>query len=309
MFPGIQSAIPARGDIKMAADYILPDDTAPTGFDRSFKMFIAISIILLTLLLIWLLGIAPFRAFSKIDINGGEVTINGMAELLPQSQSTLAGELAYFGISKDEIFAKAGIRADSCYFTTSAPAIEKALSQFASFETVRVIKHFPDRLQIVLEGRRPVASAFATRDGRTVPVLLDSQGVIFRIGSEIEDGIIPRLLPIISGLVIEDPYPGMKLPVLFAPLFKQLEKMETSAPELLAAVSELRIVRRSFDGFDVVLYPANKRVKVHLSEINEDLLRYTLLMVDVLASRDPTVDSLDFRSGIASYIPKEASSE
>jgi len=293
----------------MAADYIFPDDTAPSGLDRSFKMFIAISVIFLTLLLIWLLGIAPFRAFSKIDINGGIVSVGGTAEPLSETHGGRTGELAFFGISKDEIFAKAGIRADSCYFTTSAPAIEKALSQIASFETVRVIKHFPGRLQIVLEGRQPVASAFAERDGRTIPVLFDSQGVIFRIGSEIEDGNLPRLLPVISGLVIEDPYPGMRLPVLFVPLFKQLEKIERSAPELLAAVSELRIIRRSFDGFDVVLYPANKRVKVLLSEINEDLLRYTLLMVDVLASRDPMVDSLDFRSGIASYIPKEASSE
>jgi cell division protein FtsQ len=46
-----------------------------------------------------------------------------------------------------------------------------------------------------------------------------------------------------------------------------------------------------------------------LPELNEDLLRYTLLLVDVLASKESGIESLDFRSGIASYIPKEASSE
>jgi hypothetical protein len=43
--------------------------------------------------------------------------------------------------------------------------------------------------------------------------------------------------------------------------------------------------------------------------VNEDILRYALLMVDVLSSGNEDIDTLDFRSGIASYIPKEASSE
>jgi len=101
----------------------------------------------------------------------------------------------------------------------------------------------------------------------------------------------------------------MKLPVMFSSFFEQLEKIEMSAPELLQAVSEIKISPKSFNSFDIVLFPAYKKIRVRLSELNEDMLRYTLLMVDVLASRDPGIDNLDFRSGIASYIPKEASSE
>jgi hypothetical protein len=48
---------------------------------------------------------------------------------------------------------------------------------------------------------------------------------------------------------------------------------------------------------------------VRIQELNEETLRYTLLMVDVLSQNESGIDSLDFRSGIASYIPKEASSE
>jgi hypothetical protein len=50
----------------------------------------------------------------------------------------------------------------------------------------------------------------------------------------------------------------------------------------------------------------HKKIKVRLSELNEDLLRYTLLMVDVLSLNEQGVDSFDFRSGIASYKPLEA---
>jgi len=285
----------------MAADYILPESAAPTAFEKTIRVLIILAVLSLAGVLIWFLGIAPFRAFSKIDIIGGEEQIN--------SPALQAEGLSYFGISRAAILLKAGITLDSSYVSANVPAMEKALMGIVSFESVRVFKHFPDRLQIVLEGRKPVASALADIDGRTVPVLFDSQGVVFQIGGDIRKGTFNRQLPLISGLIIEDPVPGMRLPVIFTSLFKELEKIGNSAPELLAAVSELRINRRSFDGFDLILYPVNKKVKVRISEINEDLLRYTLLMVDVLASREDGIETLDFRAGIASYVPKEASSE
>jgi cell division protein FtsQ len=114
---------------------------------------------------------------------------------------------------------------------------------------------------------------------------------------------------VISGLVIDEPYPGMRLPAMFNSLFKDLDTLRLRAPELLAAVSEIKINRKSFDGFDLVLYPVHKQIRVRLSELNQDLLRYTLLMADVLAAKEPGINFIDFRSGMASYTLKEASSE
>ena len=285
----------------MAGDYVFPEDTvsaAPTRFEKFLRLFIVAAVLCLGGELVWLLGITPFRPFSKIDVSGCDE------------------------IEREEILAKAGITKDSSYLSTNERAVEKALGSLAFLDSVQVFKHFPDRLEIVLENRQAVGSILANLDGRTVPVLFDSQGVVFQIGGEakLQDSTGPALpsarddaflqpLPVISGLVVENPVPGMRLPAMFIPLFKELEKIETSAPELLAAVSELRINRKSYEGFDLVLYPVHKKIKVRLSELNEDLLRYTLLMVDVLAAKEPGTDTLDFRSGIASYIPKEASSE
>jgi len=259
-------------------DYVLDDSDAPTGFGRFIKIFIVIAAICLCAELIWLLGISPFRPFTKIDISGLE------------------------GIGREEILAIAGINASSSYFSTNVIKIENALMRISSVESARVFKFFPSRLRIVLDARKPVAFALASINNKTVPVVFDSQGVIYEVGGK----GLPDFYPVVSGLVIENPVPGMRLPGVFIPFLKELEKIEMSSPELLSAVSEFKINRKLYDGFDLFLYPAHKKIKVRMSEINEDLLRYALLMVDVLSSRESGIDTLDFRSGIASYVPKEA---
>jgi len=259
-------------------DYVLDNSEAPSGFARFIKIFIVIAAICLVAELIWLLGISPFRPFTKIDITSLD------------------------GIGREEILAIAGISASSSYFSTNVIKTENALMGISSIESARVFKFFPNRLRIVLDGRKPVAFALASINNRTVPVVFDSQGVIFEAGGK----TLPDYYPVISGLIIEDPVPGMRLPGAFIPFLKELEKIEISAPELLSAVSEFRIYRKLFDGFDLILYPAHKKIKVRMSEINEDMLRYALLMIDVLSSdfrSENRIDTLDFRSGIASYIP------
>jgi cell division protein FtsQ len=261
----------------MAGDYVLDTD-APSGFERFIKIFIVIAAICLGAELIWLLGVSPFMPFTKIDITGID------------------------GVARAKILSIAGIGDTSSYFSTDTKEIENALMGFSSIESARVFKFFPGRLRIVLEGRKPVAFALAASEHGTVPVVFDSQGVIYEVGGK----GLPDFYPVVSGLVIEDPVPGMRLPGLFIPFLKELEKIEMSSPELLSAVSEFRINRKLYDGFDLFLYPAHKKIKVRMSEINEDLLRYALLMVDVLSSRESGINTLDFRSGIASYLPKEA---
>ena len=265
----------------MAEDYCLQEPAAPPRFEKLLKVFIVFACLCLAGELIWLLGISPFRKFTRIEISG------------------------YQGIGREEILAVAGINESSSFFSTDAGTIEQALMGISSLQSVKVFKYFPGRLHIALEDRRPLACALANQNGETVTVVFDSQGVIFDAG----EAALPSMLPLVSGIIIDSPYPGMKLPPLFIPFFTELEKIKLSSPELLNAVSEIKITRKPFDGFDLVLYPVHKRIKVRLSELNEDLLRYALLMVDVLSLREEGIDTLDFRSGIASYIPKEAYSE
>ena len=280
----------------MAGDYVLDEAAVSPRLDKSLKFLIILAVLILSGILVWLVGIAPFRSFSRIDVVAGD--------------SRYAKSDGYFGISREDLLSKAGITGTSTYFSTDAKKMEKVLAGLIPLESVRVFKHFPDKLQIILEGKRAVGYTLAAVNGKTVPVLFDGQGVIFQVGNFENDESLLFALPVISGLVIEDPVPGMRFPAVFMPFFRELEKIENSAPELIAAVSELRISPKSFDGFDVILYPVHKKVKVHLSaEINEELLRYTLLMVEILATKEPGIESLDFRSGIASYKTLEVPSE
>ena len=265
--------------------YVPPSAAQSTKSGKVLMVFIVFACFCLAGELIWLFGISPFMPFSRIDIVGNE------------------------GISRSEILARAGVTADLTFVSADVNAMEKSLMGIASLESARVFKRFPGSLRIVVQKRQPAASAFASLDGVTVPVLFDSQGVIYQIGGEKKHEFLSGVLPVISGLAIEEPFPGMKLPALFVPLLEEIEKISISDPALLATVSEIKINRRPYDSFDLILYPVHKKMRVRLSELSEEILRYTLLMVDVLSSNESGIESFDFRSGIASYIPKEASPE
>jgi cell division protein FtsQ len=198
----------------------------------------------------------------------------------------------------------AGIGEGSSWLTVNTAAMERVLAAYYLVESARVIKRFPDRLRIYLEPRQAVALSLAAVSGRVLPVYFDREGVIFKIG-----GPVPQNLPIISGLVFEQPALGARLPAAFGSLLTALEPIGASSPERLGAVSEIRINRKPFDGFDLILYPLHNPVKVRLeNNLNEDTLRYMMLMLDVFESEDSLPDVIDFRSGLASYTVKEAPS-
>jgi cell division protein FtsQ len=268
----------------MAEDYIYQQAVPASRFGKVLKVLIVIAALFLAGELIWLLGISPARPFSRIDITG------------------------YEGIGRAEILSRAGIAGNSSFFSVDIQSAEAALMAINNIESAIVTRRFPDRLHISLEPRRPVAIILLNHDGNVVPALLDGNAVIYQIGPCESGDVFPQQLasrlPVVSGLIIESPYPGMRLPPLFIPFFTELERINSSAPELLGAVSELRINRRTFDSYDILLFPVHTRIRVRLSELSEEILRYSLLMLDVLASREGEINTLDFRSGIASYIPE-----
>jgi len=266
----------------MAGEYSYPSGiaAAPVKSGKILKVFIIFAILCLAGELIWLLGIGPFRPFSQVVVVGAE------------------------DIAREEILAIAGYTADMSYVSADVNAMEKALMQIVSLESAQVFKHFPGRLQIILQSRQPVGCAFVNLGGRTVPVLFDSQGVVYRIGTEKKDEFLSSVLPVISGLEIRAPYLGERIPGLYIPLLEEIERIKISNPSLLKMISEIKINRKSFDDFDLILYPIHKKIRVRLSELSEYKLQYTLLFIDVLASDESGIESFDSRSGIASYYPK-----
>jgi cell division protein FtsQ len=139
-------------------------------------------------------------------------------------------------------------------------------------------------------------------------VYFDKHGVIFKFGTQ-PDQTLPLNLPVISGLVITDPLPGMRLPTALTPFLHELAVIEEQAPVLLDAISEIRINRKPFDGFDLVLYPVHNPVRVLLgNSINEETLRYVLVMLDVFKEKSMHPAEIDFRSVMSPYSVKEVPS-
>jgi cell division protein FtsQ len=271
----------------MSGDFIYSEDVLPAkpavsrGFEKGLKRLIVIAAVILGAECIWLFVVSPCMPLSTVEVD------------------------TFPGFDRAAALALAGIGEGASFISVDAGAAEKALEGYYLVDSARVIKRFPDRLRIYLEPRRAVALSLAAVSGRILPVYYDRDGVIFKIGNG--GGPAPGNLPIISGLVFEQPVLGMRLPAALGPLLAELEKIEAASPELLGAVSEIRINRKPFDGFDLILYPLHNPVRVRLEHtITEDTLRYVMLLLDVFKSKDSSPEEIDFRSGVASYTVKEA---
>jgi len=253
---------------------------AAYGKLKKILTFIAV---VLGIELIWLFGISPCMPLAGVTISGIE------------------------GIDENAVLALAGIGGNSSYMSVNAQAVEQELLSLPFIRSARVVKHFPNKIAIILESRRAAAIAFITAGGGTYPALIGGDGMLISIGRE--NFAIEEPLPVISGLVLDGIYPGMKLPRIYNAFFARLETLSRHAPELLAAISEISINHKNYDGFDLILYPARRGVRVRVSEdITEETIRYMFLMLDVLSAKNADIDEIDFRTGTASYKSKEAHS-
>ena len=264
------------GDFIYSEDVIRRRPAVPGGAGRRILIIAAA---VLGAELVWLFVIIPCMPLSTVEVK------------------------TFDGLDRGTVLSLAGIGERSSWFTVNSLKAERALEEYHLVDSARVIKRFPDRLQIFLEPRTAVALSLARVRGRIVPVYFDREGVVFRVGGNGADSPVP----ILSGLVFDQPVPGMRLPLVFLPLLEDIDRISRDAPELLSAVSEIRINRRPFDGFDLYLYPVHSPLKVRLENgISEDILKYAMLVVDVFDAGNSGVDEIDFRTGVASYTVKEA---
>ncbi|MEW6563885.1 MAG: cell division protein FtsQ/DivIB [Spirochaetota bacterium] len=244
------------------------------------KRITIILAILLGIELFYYVGIVPFLPLASVRLNSVQ------------------------GIPRDDLLRYAGINESTSYMSLNAAKVSETLRSIPSIASVSIIKHFPNSVDIVVTERTAVAVSLAKVSGKLVPIYIDRQGVVFKVGGEINSA-----LPLVSGLVFDQVVPGIKLPGYLKNFFASLELLEKNNPALLQTISEFRIQQKTYGGYELVIYPANHMGKVRLgSELNEEVLRYMMLVLDVLASKGIQTDEIDFRTGTISYRTKEASS-
>lgn len=246
--------------------------------EKGLKRLLVIAAIIFAAELIWLFGISPFIPFSTVEVHG------------------------FTELDRETILILAGVDDASSFASANVKEIQEKLSSHILVESALVMKRFPDKLSIFLTPRKAVASALTFAGSRQVPMYVDRQGVFFKVGNV--NSQETAALPIISGL--ENPRLNMRLPSALVPLPESLSVIAASSPELLAAISEIRIERKVWEGYELVLYPVHSSIKVRVeNNLTEDMLRYILLMLNVFEASSPKPAEIDFRSGIGSYRVKE----
>lgn len=211
---------------------------------------------------------------------------------------------ASVALSSSEIIELAGITGNESYFSIDAAEVEKRILENNLIQGVKVEKKFPSALKIIVEGRDPFAIAFMEVDGRTVPVTLDREGVIFEIG----EGVTDYELPVISGLTFQNLKLGTQLPSMFIPYLARLSAVKQSSGPLFEQISEIKFVEKTEGTFDVVIYPVNSSIRIRTSsDITDMMLQQMFTVLDVMEENgiDKQTDELDFRGGKIVYKVKE----
>jgi len=247
---------------------------------KSIKRILVIAAVLMTAELIWLFVVSPFIPFSTIEVHG------------------------FAGFERADILRLAGIEETSSFMSTNVKEAQIKLSQNILVESAKVIKRFPDKLSIFTIPRKPVAVTLGSALSKQALLYVDRNGIFFK-AADASANEMPAL-PILSG--IEEPQLNMRLPVSLVPLVENISAISASSPQLLAAVSEIRIERKTLDGFDLVLYPVHSSIKVRVeNNLTEDVLRFMMLMLNVFDKSSSKPEEIDFRSGMGSYKIKEQS--
>ncbi len=186
------------------------------------------------------------------------------------------------------------------FFKFKTYEVNKILSNFPGVESVNIVRKFPDKIYINVKERVPVAMIFSEVGGKTVPIQIDKNGVLFP--SKSLSFLDNEEIPIISGIPVENIPQGMRLPSKYLTLIDQISSISAINKNYFAEVSEIHVVPKEYGNYELVLYPVRGHIKVLADRtLNEEALQYMMVTLDVVKGLDPSVEVVDLRYGSVSY--------
>lgn len=201
-------------------------------------------------------------------------------------------------LTNKDLYAQSAEFLNKSWFEFDTVQLASSLTGNAMIESASVEKRFPDQVFVKITERVPVAATLATLNGKTVPVQIDKNGVLFSINHGIPSGKIP----LVTGLAFDSPKDGMWLHPKLRSLMGQIAEIQKTAPEYFSAISEIRVLPKEYGDYELVLYPIHSRVRVLTDRtLNVESLQYMMVVLDVVASLDNNVQEVDLRYGSVSY--------
>ena len=253
--------------------------------ERAFIGIIVFLVLVLGGELVFHFIVSPKLMIQKVRVRTGANLLLSDADVLRLAE--LEGEQFYFSVNPEEISERLG----------SYPLIKEAL----------VEKKFPDTLRIDLIGREPLAMSIVDTGDGAVPVVFDEEGIVFQIGTSVRD----MNALVISGIVFKNIQLGMQLPREMHGLLQDLQKLKDNSPRLFSLISEVKIVKRSSNQYEALLYFSEYKMPVRTGmSLGEKELKYILMVLDVVTIEDlqKRILELDLRSGEVVYKMKEVAS-
>ena len=223
---------------RLEKDFNVRDRREKTA--RVFRIIIAVLVFVIFVQVVYHLYFARNVKISKVQIETG----------------------TNFSATDEQILEMAGLGRTESYFALDTNLVEARLQRYSQVSSAVVEKKFPDTLKIRIEGRTPLAICLIETSDRVIPAVVDSKGVVFQLGKSVTN----MNLPVISGIRIEDARLGIRMPDALNSFLSGLNSLKTESPAFFNSISELRVVRKNNDDFELLMYPQNYSIPVRLGK-------------------------------------------
>jgi len=267
-------------------DYFLEDDLSINEEEDKSEKKIKVIKILFCVLCLLLIGELVVYKYVMPCFSSPKVTVSGQA-------TYSAEEIARMLLPMES----------SNWLDFDVNQAVAIISSEAGIEHVAVEKRFPDKILINLEERKPVAVTLVVENGKTSAMQIDKNGVLFpgRMNA-ISD---TNEVPIVSGLPVEYMSKGMRIPSKYRPLIDQITKISELPQKYFASISEICVLPKEYGNYELALIPSQSKVKVLTDRaLNEDALKYMMIVLDVVNQIGTDVSEVDLRYGSVSYRKK-----
>ncbi len=195
------------------------------------------------------------------------------------SNAKIIFNLKNASITEAEARAMTGLRGEMKWALIDSSKIANTMMTYPIVESAIVKKKFPDKVLIEITSRKAVAVSFAKVNGFTIPLEIDKEGFVFRMGWSSNTS----LLTIVSGLNFTNPKVGMRLSRKLETFFSGLANIAKTQEVLLNNISEIKINEKKHGDYDLILYPTHKKIMVFANkDLSEKTLNKMILTLDAL---------------------------
>ena len=250
---------------------------------KSERRFRVIILSLLVVMGILLLGEFVLWRFIKPSLSSPKVTISG-----------------YKNMSAEDVAMKLIPMNSRNWFTFDVNVASGILSSESCIKNVDIVKHFPAKILVNINERVPVAVTYINQKGKSIPMQIDETGVLF---SNKNNAIVAQSgIPILSGIPVDNMTDGMRIPAKYKTLINQISQIQNLPQKYFAAVSEICVVPKDSGNYELVLIPSSGHTKVLTDRaLNEEALKYMMVVLDVVKQLKPDATAVDMRYGSVSY--------